>query len=42
MEQSEWSVEFRWIKAHEAHRSNEMADQKTKEAARNKNIEDVT
>ena len=30
MEQREWSVEFRWIKAHAGHRGNEMADQQGK------------
>jgi len=40
MEQREWRVEFRWIKARAGHRGNEMADQQAKEAARNKNIEE--
>jgi len=39
MEQREWRVEFRWIKAHAGHRGNEMAYQQAKEAKRNKNIE---
>ena len=30
MEQREWRVEFRWIKAHAGHRGNEMADQQGK------------
>ena len=33
-------MEFRWTKAHAGHRGNEMADQRAKESARNKNIEE--
>ena len=40
MEQHEWRVEFRWIKAHAGHRGNEMEYQQAKEAAKNKNIEE--
>ena len=40
MEQHEWRVDFRWIKAHAGYRRNEMADQQTKEATKNKNIEE--
>jgi len=40
MEQHEWSVEFSWIKAHAGHRGNEMVDQKEKEGAKTKNIEE--
>jgi len=32
-------LEFRWVKVHEAHQGNEMADQQAKEAARDKYIE---
>ena len=32
MEQREWRVDFRWIKAHAGHRGNEMADKHAKEA----------
>ena len=34
MEQREWKVEFSWIKAHAAHRGNELADQLANRAAR--------
>ena len=40
MEQHERRVEFRRIKARPGHRGSEMADQKAKEAAKNKNIEE--
>ena len=40
MEQRDWRVDFRWIKAHAGHRGNKMADKQTKEAAKNKNIEE--
>ena len=40
MEQRDWSLEIKWIKARAGHRGNEMADQQPKEAARNKNIEE--
>jgi len=36
MEQQEWKVAFRWIKAHAGLRGNELADQLEKEAASNK------
>jgi len=41
MEQYEWGVEFTWIKARAGHRGNEKADQLTKEAANNKNLEEI-
>jgi len=40
MEQQEWKVAFRWIKAHAGQRPNELADQLAKEAASNKNVDE--
>ena len=39
MEQQEWKMAFRWIKAHAGQRGNELADQLAKEAASNKNVD---
>ena len=38
MEQQEWKVSFRWIKAHAGQRGNELEDQLAKEAASNKKV----
>jgi ribonuclease HI len=38
MEQQEWKVAFRWIKAHAGQRGNELADQLARAAASNKNV----
>jgi len=40
LEQDEWKVEFRWIKAHAGHRGNELADQLAKEAASSRTIDE--
>jgi hypothetical protein len=36
MEQQEWKVAFRWLKAHAGQRGNELADRLAKEAASNR------
>ena len=40
LEQDEWKVEFSWIKAHEGHRGNELADRLAKEAASSRTIDE--
>ena len=38
MENQNWKIKFYWIKAHAGHHGNELADQTTKEAAINSDI----
>ena len=40
LEQDEWKVEFSWIKAHAGHRGNELEDQRAKEAASSRTIDE--
>jgi len=35
LEKEKWNMDYTWIKAHAGHYGNELADQLTKEAARN-------
>jgi len=40
LEEDEWKVEISWIKAHERHRGNELADRLAKEAASSRTIDE--
>ena len=39
MELQNWEIEFSWIKPHNGHHGNELADQLAKEAATSRDIE---
>jgi hypothetical protein len=40
MEMQNWKIEFNWIKAHDEHHGNELANQLAKEAATNGDIDE--